>query len=682
MAYKSWVEDVEVPSKYKEHSCSFQLVNQADEAQELLDRARQQKVIAVDTETDGLDHTASKIIGVCLSIDDQTGYYLPFRHMQGKNLPEELMGGVIEACERAEEVRMFNARFDLRMLENEGLEVEQCDYFDGSVLLYNADMNLGKFGFTGSNGALNLKGFIRSVLGWELVETDVTKFPYLDPEVKIYEYGGKDSLSTYLIPEVFEDVREKLDFTIRLDNKTLRMIKEMEEVPKRVDKDHFHELRDQLNQKKRLQEQLAYESIGHQINLGSDHQVRGWLKDEGIDTGNETEKGAMQVDKDSLKGIKDKHDAIPHLLKVREYNKQESTYIKPYIGEESDQSGLFGDNDTGGIEKFYFAYKTTTTRSGRLSSGADDKNDFFNGGNAQNLTKSDKGKFKLKEGGPLLGYEPVEVEGDEYDFEGQTLDFNIRHGIKPQKGMLWVSLDYSGQELRILANETKDPKLLNEFSKDDPDLHTLVLEKVLGKFEGDFDRGQAKTLTYALLYGSGAGNIMHLLDVDYNTAEEIIEEWWEVFEGAKAYKREKIGQLKKKGFVSNRFGRIRWMDYMLEQGNEASAERNAVNTPIQSAGGDIMKIGALRAWENVVKPSGGEVVPEFQVHDENNYSVVREPAKLKDYVYRLKDHMEISLPGWPVDFPVDVSIGLSFGEQVPLKVYSKDEVWLADKFVI
>lgn len=121
---------------------------------------------------------------------------------------------------------------------------------------------------------------------------------------------------------------------------------------------------------------------------------------------------------------------------------------------------------------------------------------------------------------------------------------------------------------------------------------------------------------------------------------------------------------RKKGVVYTYFGRprrLKWYFNHEKSGMRAFAYRSAINSPIQGAGSDILKIALVKLWDNVfTNPEYKEdVLFMSTVHDEINFSVRK--SKVEEIIPILKKQMELEVPGWSVKMEADFEIGNNWG---------------------
>lgn len=643
--------------------------------------------IAVDTETDSLDHTDVTVAGIPFGFDWYKSYYLPLNHFKGENANHELIDRLFNLIYSSDKVCFYNARFDMRILETLDFDIDKMDYFDVSVLVYNMDTECQN---------KKLEHLKEHVLGWPVTNVAPTTIIYRRPEDTL-DYTAGDSHATYILPQIFDGFYQKLKTPVDIDNKFIRPLKVTEETPKHIDVEWFRKIKQEAEQEKEEILEKVYDAFGRKFNVSSKPQLRRVLKDHGLETGEETDGGKMSTGEDALKAIRDEHEGVDYLLEYRSIEKHINTFIDPFVDDadiqlhETGMDSLFREQNQSDKKTMHFSYRNTKTGTGRLSAGKDENNPYFAPINCQNLVKPDeKQKYNLVEGNSFLGYSIEETDGDDYDFKAPTTHLSIRHGIKPQPNCFHTSLDYSGQEIRILGNITKEPSIIEEMLEGDEDFYLLVRDNVLNQF-GKYDRGTAKVFVLSVLYGAGPWNVKNQLELgDKDEGQKVLDELWELCPNVKEWRDKKIRKAEKDEYVTNYFGRVRWVHDLLEDAKEEvrgthksiddawqykSIKRKAGNTPIQGTASDQMKIGCNRVYDNVFKKTD-DIHFEVQVHDELNFSIKDNVDYAKKWIPRIKNEMEVDIKDWPIPIPVDVEIGPSFGLMCEVDVYDNGEIWL------
>jgi DNA polymerase I len=197
----------------------------------------------------------------------------------------------------------------------------------------------------------------------------------------------------------------------------------------------------------------------------------------------------------------------------------------------------------------------------------------------------------------------------------------IRDAFVAEKGKKLVSFDYSQIELRLAAMLSEDPKLLEIF-RNGEDVHAGVAMRVFGVKADDVTKGmrtKAKTINFGILYGMGVSALQKNLKVDRKEAQEFYNQYFVEFAGLAAYLEGSREYAKLHGYTVTMYGRKRFFEGIKSKLPfiRASAERMAINAPIQGTQADIIKIAMVRVADFLKKKKlTDEVKLVLQIHDE------------------------------------------------------------------
>lgn len=247
--------------------------------------------------------------------------------------------------------------------------------------------------------------------------------------------------------------------------------------------------------------------------------------------------------------------------------------------------------------------------------------------------------------------------------EGFSPEFNFRMCFLPKEGHYWVSRDFAGQELRILANLAMEKTWIDTFlTGGDP--HRATAEAVWGKENYDNKkRKQAKAINFGLVYGSTEYGIADALGITKEEAKGYIDEYFKKLPAIKRYleKCERDGASNKE--IANPYGRKRRLKTHIDSYGRLRPRgaRIAYNQPVQSMGAEVTKLAMIKVHEKIVKPNkyGEDFYFLNTVHDEINTSIAF--GIVKEAVYDLGRAMEHKIPGKPVPITTDIEIGHSMG---------------------
>ena len=276
-----------------------------------------------------------------------------------------------------------------------------------------------------------------------------------------------------------------------------------------------------------------------------------------------------------LETLRDKHPVVEQVLQYRTLSKLKSTYID-------------GMRDLIGAEgRIYTSFNQTVTATGRLSSSDP---------NLQNI--------------------PVRTE------EGRT----IRALFEPGKGYdCLLSADYSQIELRILAHVSQDELFMDAFKKEQ-DIHARTASEVFGvpleQVSGELRR-HAKAVNFGIVYGISDFGLAKDLHIARKDAKSYIDNYFARYTGVKQFIDDMVEQAHKDGFVKTIFDRRRELPAINSRNfmQRSLAERMAMNTPIQGAAADIIKLAMIAVYHKL-QAAGVKSRILVQVHDELVLEVV------------------------------------------------------------
>lgn len=309
---------------------------------------------------------------------------------------------------------------------------------------------------------------------------------------------------------------------------------------------------------------------------------------------------------DKLRGS---HPIIDLITEYREYTKLKSTYVDTLPTMVDERSRL------------HTTFALTIAQTGRLSS---------NDPNLQNI--------------------PVRTD----------LGRRIRTAFVAGEGKVLVSADYSQFELRLAAYLADDKELVDMFNRD-IDIHTATAAQVYGREPEDVTknmRRDAKVINFGILYGMSPHGLSIATGMTIVQAKHFIDKYFELRKPILEYMNSLREKARKDGYVETLFGRRRPMPDIHSSNFivRASAERAAINMPIQGTEADLMKMAMVAVDK---KLEGTDCRQLLQIHDS---ILVECPETEGERVAELlKDTME-NIYKLPVKLTVDTSIGKNWGE--------------------
>lgn len=394
---------------------------------------------------------------------------------------------------------------------------------------------------------------------------------------------------------------------LELEQPTLLLLSEMEEVGIGVDSKKLSDLSDHFSGIVSLETQSAYREAGREFNVGSPKQLQTILFDELKLPKTKKIKTGFTTDAESLEWLlsKTKHPLLKHLLRIRETSKLLTTI-----------DGLIAATDADG--RIHTNFQQTVAATGRLSSTEP---------NLQNI--------------------PVRTE------EGR----GIRDCFIPKSPFTeLLTADYSQIEMRIMAHFSDDKGLISAFESGE-DLHSTVASQVFGVQKNEVDsemRRTIKAMSYGLAYGLSSFGLAQQLDIDPNAASELMSKYFERFGGIRDYLKTVVVEARDKGYTETILGRKRYLPDLNHENRQRReiAERAALNAPIQGSAADIIKIAMLNV-DSHIKQLNLKSRLLLQVHDELILEVA--PGEGADLSRIVKEQMSNA---FKLRVPLDVNIGI------------------------
>lgn len=371
----------------------------------------------------------------------------------------------------------------------------------------------------------------------------------------------------------------------------VEVLASMEITGVRIDVNALHAAAEDMKARINTLEQEIFELASEEFNVGSPAKVGEILFDRlGLDPkAKKTKTGQYSTSEDILEKLTARHPIVEKIIKHRALRKLFSTYLTALPAAINPRTG-----------KVHTNYNQTVTATGRISSSAP---------NLQNI--------------------PVR------DDEGRE----IRRAFIADPGCLFFSADYSQIELRLMADFSGDPIMLEAF-RNGEDIHAITAARIFHKNVEDVESGErrkAKTANFGIIYGISPFGLSTRLGIPRAEAKEIIDNYFETFPAVKQYMHNSVEHAREKQYVVTKMGRKRMLPDINSKNPTVRgyAERNAVNAPLQGTAADIIKRAMIDIYREM-RQKGMRSKMIMQVHDELNFNVVEDelPA-LQEMVERL-----------------------------------------------
>ena len=250
----------------------------------------------------------------------------------------------------------------------------------------------------------------------------------------------------------------------------------------------------------------------------------------------------------------------------------------------------------------------------------------------------------------------------------QQISARLKPAFIPRPGHVLLDLDYSQVELRVAAFISRSQPMIEAFQRGD-DLHRLLAAKIAGKAPEEvtsMERKRAKAGNFGLLYGMSPGGFQAYAATAYDVsltlaeAQAVHSAFFEMWDGMRQWHERSKRRAYERGYVTSPIGRTQWLSdlYSKSSFKASHAERNALNSPVQGFGSDLMQMAAASIMGTLPgyplpKVEGAHVVAT--VHDEICIEVPED--RWQEILIECKRRMEdVNTFLRPLDCRMDVPI--------------------------
>ncbi|WAC28320.1 DNA polymerase I [Ancylobacter sp. SL191] len=565
----------------------YETVRTLERLQDWIIRAFEAGVVAVDTETTGLDPLTADLVGISLAIGPNAACYIPLTHKGGDDglfseglLPDQIpIGPAIDALKPLLEHPGVlkvgqNLKYDWLVLKRWGIEVGPYD--DTMLISYVLDAGASPHGMD----PLSMRWLGHTPIKYEEVCGKGKAQITFDraPIDRASEYAAEDADVTLRLWQVLKPrlpAEGKTTVYETLERPLVTVLARMEARGIIIDRQMLSRLSGEFAQGMARLEAEISAMAGESFNPGSPKQLGDILFGKmQIPGGRKTPTGAWSTGADVLEELAEQGHELPRrILDWRQLQKLKSTYA----------DALPGYADANNRVHTSFALAATTT--GRLSSSEP---------NLQNI--------------------PVRTE------EGRR----IRKAFIAAPGHKLISADYSQIELRLLAEIAEVPALRQAF-QDGLDIHAMTASEMFGvPIEGmpSEVRRRAKAINFGIIYGISAFGLANQLSIPREEAGAYIKRYFERFPGIRAYMDETRLFARDHGYVETLFGRrCHYPDINAKNPSiRAFNERAAINARLQGSAADIIR-RAMVGMEAALEAANLSARMLLQVHDELIFEV-------------------------------------------------------------
>ena len=585
----------------------YRLVNDLESAETLLSELSKYGTIAFDTETAPFaGHAATeahfcKLVGVSFAVEPGRAWYVTADFID------------VFRSLFSDETKTFvghNVKFDRSVLLRYGIGLASTAR-DTLLEHYCLDA-AARHGMDAlAEQYLKYKTIpIESLIGQKERGKEQLSMAELKPE-EILDYAAEDADITLQLDQVLRPLVSEANALKALEEAEEPLVKtliQMEREGIRIDVPALKEYGRELDREiiKLLTDIHSYADPG--FNPDSPKQLGSLLFEKlslpvaGV---KKTSQGNYSTDEKTLSKLASAHPIVPKILEYRTLAKLKSTYV--------DKLPLLIDAE----ERVHTTYAQAFTETGRLSSSDP---------NLQNIPiRTPRGKF-------------------------------IRKAFVPRDDKhILLAADYSQIELRLMAALSQDEAMCAAF-RNGEDIHRDTASRVYGimpAFVSDEQRSFCKMVNFGIIYGISAFGLSQRLKISRAEAAKLIETYFKLYPKIKDFMEKSIATAREKGYATTILGRRRTLRDINSRNATArqSAERDAINTPIQGSAADLIKIAMVRI-SRALSENAMRSRMVLQIHDELVFD-----APL-DEVDRLKEIVRREMTS-AIDFgvPLEVEIG-------------------------
>ncbi len=510
----------------------------------------------------------------------------------------------------------WNLKNDYKFLKNKGVKLQGI-YFDVMLADYlvrsGEKIELERLILSELGEEFNDKGTGQiSLMGFSRQEEAKRLCQKVDYIWKLKNILAKKIQEVSENQEEYSNLKNLKNVFEKIEMPLVEILAEMEIVGIKINKLIFKEISEKINLRIEQLGKKIQELAGKDFNVNSTQQLSIILfQDLKLSTdGIKKNKTGYSTAAPELAKLKGVHKIIEKIETYRELFKLKTTYL--------DNIPLLIAEDG----RIHTTFKQEVAATGRLSS---------ENPNLQNIPiRSEIGKI-------------------------------IRTAFEAEEGKVFVAVDYSQIDLRVMAHMSDDKKMREAFwasedihIKTAAEVNKVTISKVTQKM-----RREAKALNFGIIYGMGSFGFAQSADISRAEAKKFIDEYMENFSSVAQFIKNTKQSAKENEFVETETGRRRYLaeinspNFMVQAG----AERMAINMPIQGLTADIMKLAMIAVYEYYKDNTAVKMI--LQIHDEIILEVDKDIAQ--EVSQKIKEVMEKVYP-LSVPLTVDVKIGNNWGE--------------------
>ncbi len=604
------------------YSAGYKLIDTKAKLKSLLKHLKGADIIAVDTETTGLNPMEAELCGVSVSIGEGDGAYIPTKCPEMHLEQDEVIEALRPILEEESIAKIgHNIKYDLVVFQQAGVTIKGVLH-DTLIAAWLIDAS--RSGYSMDAVALGTLDYecisIKELIGSGKNQIKFNQVPIDDA----YPYASEDVDITFQLWNVFEPKLKHeglYDLYKNVEMPLVRVLAAMRFDGIQANAKTLDEQRDvltvRIDELKNDIEEAAPFSFNpdspkqlSEVLFNSKSEEKPGLGLKPIKKGKSFHSTDMEV-MEKLSGDPSVTTPLPSLiLEYRQLTKLVNTYLVGLKDAINSKTG-----------RIHASFNQTGTSTGRLSSSDP---------NLQNI--------------------PIRSE----------IGRAMRKAFVPKDNFVFVAADYSQVELRMLAHLSRDRALIQAF-EEGQDIHKAVASQV---FDTPFDevtseqRSDAKAVNFGIIYGITKWGLARQLQCAVDYADDIISEYKNRFKGIDSFLGDCIAFAEEHGYVETILKRRRYITQIdaTNQQQRMLGERLAINSVVQGSAADLIKIAMNQVQEAYLDT---KVQMLLQIHDELMLEVPTEESK--EVEQRLVSIMESAMD---LDVPIiaDSSIGKTWAE--------------------
>ena len=606
----------EVTNSLKIDRSGYKTILTEKSLNDLIKSLVKKKSFVFDVETTNKRPVWARMVGISFSFEEGNACYLPLVHRY-LGSPDQLELKAV--CEKLkpifEDKRIkkcgHNIKYDLIVMANEGIALDGVG-FDTMIASYLLNPSSRGHGLD----ALTMEYFGHKNLTYkEMVGAGNREIGFDEVEVnRATEYAAEDSDMTWRLKGKLQP--QLKDSTLKLYKEIelplLEVLAEIELNGVYVDRKHLTELSSKIDKQLLRLEKDIYVLADEEFNINSPKQLSVILFEKLKLPVIKKTKTGYSTDVSVLELLVAEHKLPKQILSYRQLAKLKSTYVDALPGEIFKNTG-----------RVHTSFNQTVAATGRLSSSNP---------NLQNIPiRSDMGK-------------------------------EIRKAFTAEGDNMLLSADYSQIELRLLAHLSKDRALKDAFDKGE-DIHARTAADIFGSSLDKVDensRRMAKAVNFGIIYGLSAFGLSRQLNISRKDAKDFIDQYFLLYSKVRGFMDNTIAEARECGYTLTMFNRRRYLPDLKSDNRQIreSAERVAINSPIQGSAADLIKVAMIRLSRNLKKMKLNSKMI-LQVHDELVFECpVREKKEIESLVRKeMEEACTLSVP-----LVVDIGWGKNWNE--------------------